>query len=310
MLQLQDLKLFRQIVATGSISAAARQFDLTPAAASASLKRLELYVETPLIIRSTRSLKLTSAGERFLQHCQNALTALEQGSQELKQQSGRISGELRLAAPSDLGRNLLLPWLDALQDQHAELRIRLELSDKIAGLAAEQVDVALRYGSLPDSNQVSFHIADVPRVLCASPDYLATYGKPSHPIDLQQHNCLLYLIDQRTFANWHFGYQDDPFSVSVSGNRVSNDAEIVRRWAVSGKGIALKSMLDMSEDLRAGHVVSLLSEFKLHPQQLNLVCASRAQVSPTVILLRDELRLRVARQLALVVAVKNTTTAG
>lgn len=298
MLQLQDLKLFCQIVATGSISAAARQFDLTPAAASAALKRLELYVGTALIIRSTRSLKLSSGGEKFLQHCQNALTALEQGKQELTEQSGRIGGELRLTAPSDLGRNLLLPWLDELQDQHPDLRIRLELSDKIAGLTAEQVDVALRYGSLPDSNLVSFHIADVPRVICAAPSYLEKHGKPMHPIDLQHHNCLLYLIDQRTFANWHFGYQDDPFSISVSGNRVSNDAEIVRRWAVSGKGIALKSALDMSEDLRAGRVVSLLPEFKPHSQQLNLVCASRAQVSPIVLLLRDELRVRVAQQLA------------
>lgn len=298
MLQVQDLKLFRQIVQSGNISAAARLFDLTPAAASAALKRLELYLQVPLLVRSTRSLKLTAAGEKFLQHCQNALTALEQGAHEVQSLTGQIAGELRLTAPSDLGRNLLVPWLDELLQQYPALSVRLELSDKISALQSEQVDLAIRYGELADSSLVSFELGRIPRVLCAAPAYLARHGVPSHPIELQQHNCLLYLVEQRAFANWHFQGSQQPFSVSVSGNRISNDAEVVKRWAVSGQGIALKSALDMSEDLLAGRVVPLLPEFLPATQLLHLVCVNRNQISPAVLLLRDQLRSRIAAQLA------------
>ena len=130
MLQVQDLQLFMQIVHTGNISKAAAQFQLTPAAASAALKRLEQHLQSQLLVRSTRSLRLTPAGERFLSHCQNALTALAQGEQELAMSQAQVGGELRLSAPSDLGRHLLLPWLDEFMQRHPAVRLRLELSDR------------------------------------------------------------------------------------------------------------------------------------------------------------------------------------
>lgn len=298
MLQVQDLRLFQQIVRSGNISAAARQFDFTPAAASAALKRLEQHLGAALLLRSTRSLKLTPAGEVFLQHCQNALEALEQGEQALKNLAVDIGGELRLAAPSDLGRNWLLPKLDTLLARFPQLKLRLELGDRVAGLQREPVDVALRYGALTDPALVAFFIAEVPRIVCAAPDYLARVGTPTQPLQLQQHNCLLYMIEERTFDRWRFSGPQGLLQVNVQGNRSSNDAELVRRWAVAGHGIALKSALDMAADLRAGHVVPLLPDYPAPKLQLHLVCASRHQVTPAVLVLRDELRQWVAAELA------------
>ncbi len=288
--------MFQQIVRTGNISAAARQFELTPAAASAALKRLEQHLGCALLVRSTRSLKLTPAGEQFLGHCQNALAALAQAEQELQQQRSAVGGELRLTAPSDLGRNWLLPKLDSLLAQCPQLKLRLELADRVAGLNREQVDVALRY-SAPEPNQVAFLLGEVPRIVCAAPAYLAAHGTPLEPFALQQHNCLLYVIEERTFDRWRFQRPQGELAVNVQGNRISNDADLVRRWAVAGLGIAMKSALDMAADLKAGLVVPLLMDYPVARLQLHLVCASRHQVSPAVLQLRDLLREAVAAEL-------------
>lgn len=294
MLQLQDLQLFVQIARLGSISAAARQFDFTPAAASAAVKRLEQHLGCPLFIRSTRSLKLTTQGELYLQHCHNALSSLAQAEHELAHQDTQRSSWLRLAAPSDLGRNWLPPILDRLQQQFPQLKVRLELGDRVAGLQREAVDVALRYGSEHDPSHVVLPIAQVPRLICAAPSYLARAGTPTSPLELPSHNALLYQIDERTFDRWKFQTTDGLLAVNVSGNRISNDADLVRRWCVAGHGIALKSALDMASDLRAQRVQAILRDTPCPDLQLSLVCASRHQITPAVKALRELLVREVA----------------
>jgi DNA-binding transcriptional LysR family regulator len=302
MLQVQDLQLFVQIVHSGSISAAAAHFQLTAAAASAALKRVELHLQTQLLLRTTRSLRLTPAGERFLLHCQNALTALAQAEQEVQLSQREISGEIRLTAPSDLGRHLLLAWLDDFLQQHPAVRLRLELTDKVAGLYKEPVDIALRYGHIQDSSHVAFTLASVPRRVFASPAYLMSHGIPAHPLDLSQHQCVLYLIDDRTFDKWWFQQQGQVFSVNVQGRLISNDAEVVHRWIVKGRGLGLKSVLDMSEPMLQGLVKPLFSDYHGPDMALSMVCANRQVITPAVLALRDFLRERCSAQLAKVQA--------
>jgi DNA-binding transcriptional LysR family regulator len=131
---LQDLDIFVRTVDSGSLSATARALDLTPAATSAALKRLEAELGVPLFVRSTRSLRLTQEGERFLEQCRPALETLQQASQQIGAGEQALKGVLQLAAPSDLGRNLLLPWLNEFQDVHPQVDIRLLLSDRIANV--------------------------------------------------------------------------------------------------------------------------------------------------------------------------------
>ncbi|MBC3347766.1 MULTISPECIES: LysR family transcriptional regulator [Pseudomonas] len=296
MLRFDDLQLFVRAADLGSLSAAARVMDLSAAVASAALKRIEQHLGARLLARSTRSLRLTAEGEGFLEYARAALSSLDEGRRLLTSGQDQVSGVLQLSAPSDLGRNLLLPWLDAFQEEHPGLTVRLLLGDRIADLFKQPVDVALRYGEPEDSSLVALPIApDNRRVLCASPAYLARHGEPVQLEQLAQHNCLLYMLGTRVHDRWRFHDGKREMSLTVSGDRFSDDADVVRRWAVAGAGIAYKSWLDVSTDVLAGRLKILLPHLQCERAPLNLLCAHRAQLSKPINLLREMLKLRCGR---------------
>lgn len=285
---LQDLTLFMTTAEAGSLSAAARRLDLTPAAASAALKRLEAELGAPLFVRSTRSLRLTPEGERFLEHTRQALQLLHDGREAIAQGRDVIGGLLQLSAPSDFGRQHLVHWLDAFQSRHPGLRVRLQLSDRLAGLHREPVDLALRYGPPRDSSLVALPIApDNRRVLCASPAYVSRVGAPKSPAELSRHNCLSFVLSDELHDRWRFWRGGRETSVAVQGDRIADDGEVVRRWALAGHGIAYKSALDVADDLRAGRLVPLCEGWQTEPAPLVLMCADRRQLSPAVKALRE-----------------------
>ncbi|MFT5653239.1 MAG: DNA-binding transcriptional LysR family regulator, partial [Psychromonas sp.] len=292
-----DLNLFIRIVETGSLTETAKQLNITPAAVSSALRRLEKQLDLQLFIRTTRQLRITSQGEQFLFHCRQALLALEQGRIAAHQMQGRISGTLRLSVSSDLGRNIVLPWIDELLDLHPDLSVDLTVGDSLSDFFLDQVDVALRYGKPEDSTMVSFHIATMNRITCASPDYIANFGGLSDPDDLRKHNCLLYRRGGRLFDNWEYIDDAGSHKIRVDSNRVSNDTDIVRRWAVSGKGIVNRAEIDVVSDLRNGELVQLLPGFQSPSVELYLICPSRKQASPAVIAFRELLREKSAQML-------------
>lgn len=293
MLRFDDLQLFVRAADLGSLSAAARVMDLSAAVASAALKRIEQHLGARLLARSTRSLRLTAEGESFLEYARAALSSLDEGRRLLTSGQDQVSGVLQLSAPSDLGRNLLLPWLDAFQREHPGLTVRLLLGDRMADLFKQPVDIALRYGEPEDSSLVALPVApDNRRVLCASPDYLARRGEPHQLEQLAQHNCLLYMLGSRVHDRWAFHDGKREVSLTVSGDRFSDDADVVRRWAVAGGGIAYKSWLDVSTDVLAGRLKILLPHLQCERAPLNLLCAHRAQLSKPIKLLRDMLQAR------------------
>lgn len=298
MLRFDDLQLFVRTAETGSLSAAARLLDVSPAVASAALKRLEQQLQVRLLARSTRSLRLTPEGELYLVHARLALQSLEEGRQQLVGSQEGICGVLQLSAPSDLGRNTLLPWLDAFQDEHPQLQLRLLLADRVADLFREPVDIALRYGAPEDSSLVALPVAaDNRRVLCASPSYLARHGSPRSVEELHQHNCLLYMLHGRAYDRWHFQDGKREVLMNVAGDRVCDDADVTRRWAVAGRGVVYKSWLDVAEDVCEGRLQVLLPNWLGEPTPLYLVCAHRAQLSKAVHLLREFVQLRCQRLL-------------
>lgn len=290
---LQDLELFVRTAELGSLSAAARRLELTPAAASAALKRLEAALQAPLFVRSTRSLRLTAEGEVFVQHCRQALELLAEGRAAVTSGRAVVRGALQLSLPSDLGRNVLLPWLDAFQQHHPAVALRLQLSDRLADVYRQPVDLTIRYGTLPDSSLVALPL--VPgnrRVLCASPDYLARAGVPASPAELVGHNCLCFMLGEAVHDRWRFFRDGQEQSVAVRGDRVSDDGDVVRRWALAGHGLAYKSRLDVHADLQAGRLVAVCADWQGELAPLNLLCADRRQLSPAVQQLRDFLTPR------------------
>lgn len=293
---LADLRLFVRSAELGSLSAAARQLDLSPAVASAALKRLELELNAQLLVRSTRSLRLTQAGERFLIHAREALRNLDEGRQALSGDQAKLLGELRISAPSDLGRNQVLHWLDDFQRMHPALQLRFQLSDRIADVYRQAVDVALRYGQPPDSSLVALPLApDNRRVLCAAPVYLQRAGLPHTPHDLSKHNCLRFLLADELHAHWQFhSAEGKTTTIEATGDRVSDDGDAVRRWALAGYGIAYKSWLDVASDVQAGRLLALCTDWQGERAPLNLVAPDRRLLSPAVQQLRQFLNERCA----------------
>ncbi len=278
-----DLEIFMRTADSGSFSAAARALELTPAAASIAIKRLETRLGVRLLVRSTRSLRLTEEGGRYLDSVRLALGALAEGEQSLRSDSTGLSGILQLAAPSDFGRNVLLPWLDEFKQQHPQLQLRLLLNDRNTNLFREPVDIALRFGVPADSTMVALPIASQHRRLaCASPAYLEQFGTPKSPAELGDHRAVLYLINERAYDLWRFTHGSEVVEIAVRGDFVCDDGEVARRWALAGHGIVYKSQLDVQEDLNAGRLVRLFPDWQGDSAPLNLICPHRAQVSARV----------------------------
>ncbi|WP_211474002.1 LysR family transcriptional regulator [Collimonas humicola] len=288
-----DLQLFIYTADLGSLSNAARQLDLLPATASASLKRLEQQLNARLFVRSTRSMRLTPEGSVFLEYSRQALALLNEG-QALLHAGGPVSGHLRLSMPSDVGRNVLLPWLDAFQARHPQVTLSLQFSDRVIDLFRDPVDVAFRYGPLDDSTLVSQALAASRRVAVAAPSYLEKHGRPQTPKELAGHNCLLYYLQHGLFNNWRFYSGKTPIDVKVRGDRMSDDAAIARAWAIAGIGIAYKSWLDVRQDVLEGRLEILLEQFGGEDTPLNMVYPHRSSMSPSLRALLAFLRERFA----------------
>lgn len=260
---------------------------MSTATASAAVKRVESALGVELFIRTTRRLRLSSAGERYIPQCEQALLMLDQAKQNMKDDQNIIDGELRIALSSDLGRNLVTSWLDEFMETYPKVSLKSNISDSNIDFYRDSVDIALRYGSPNDEHLYGFKICNVPRVLCATQDYLDKYGTPKHPQDLPSHNGLLYQLYDIIHDVWTFSHQEKEYKIKISSNRATNDGDLVRRWCVAGKGLAVKSCLDMSTDLLSGNIVSIMPEFKPTATELWLICPSRQLITPAVRLLRD-----------------------
>jgi len=288
----EDLKLVLKIAEVQSISKAATLLDMQAATASAALKRVEAELGAELFIRTTRSLRLSNAGERFIPQCEEAINLLVLAKQNIKSDNTDIEGELRIALSSDLGRNVVIPWLDELLETHANLSLRSHISDSNIDFYRDTVDLALRYGEPNDTSMFGFKICNVPRILCASPDYLKTHAAPVMPADLEHHQGLFYQLQERINDTWEFFDNDRITKVKMKGRRAANDGDLVRRWCLKSKGLAVKSAIDIAEDLLAGNLVPLMANYPHKSTELWLICPSRQSITPAVRLVRDECRKR------------------
>ncbi len=284
---IEDLQVVLKVAECRNITSAATQLDMRTATASAALKRVEAALGVQLFIRTTRQLRLSSAGERYIPQCEQALLMLDQAKQNIKDDLDVIDGELRIAVSSDLGRNLVIPWLDEFIETYPKVTLKLNVSDSNIDFYRDAVDIALRYGQPNDSNLYGFKICDAPGLLCASPVYLEKHGAPNHPHELTSHNGLFYQLYDIVHDEWAFTKDETDYKVKMSGDRAANDGDLVRRWCVSGNGLAVKSYLDMSADLLSGNVVNVMPEYKARSTELWLICPSRQSITPAVRLLRD-----------------------
>lgn len=289
---LEDLQLVLKVSECGSITGAAKQLDMRSATASAALKRVESALNVELFTRTTRQLKLSSAGEKYIPQCEQALLLLDQAKQNMKDDMDIVDGEIRIALSSDLGRNLVMPWLDEFMETYPKVSLKANISDSNIDFYRDSVDIALRYGSPNDANLYGFKICNVPTILCATQDYLDLNGTPKHPHDLVSHNGLFYQLYDITYDNWLITQirTGTEYKIKMNGNRAANDGDLVKRWCLSGKGVAIKSCLDISADLLSGNLVNVMPDFKTRTTELWLIFPSRKSITPAARLLRDSFK--------------------
>jgi DNA-binding transcriptional LysR family regulator len=278
---ISDIEVFVASAEGERLAHAARVLGLTPAGASAALKRLEQSLGVKLMLRTTRKLRLTQAGERYLVHARQALAALREGRLALSTDADAIAGLLRITAPADFGRNRLMTRLVEFAARHPGVRFQVTLDDAVSDFFSAPIDLALRYGALGDARLVAVPLAELPRVLCASPGYLARRGEPAHPSELPTHDVLCYMQQQRAVDRWRLSRGAESLEVDVAPRWVFNDAEMVRRCAIRGMGIAYRIRGDVEDDIDAGRLRHVLPEWQGEPVALSLVYPDRT-LSPAL----------------------------
>lgn len=256
---LQDLHVLVETARGGSLTAAARALELTPAATSATLKRLETQLGIRLFDRSTRTMRLTAAGQTLLDYVSRAMDLLQEGEAQATSAARAVPGVIRLAAPPDLTRQVLMPWLNEFQKENPGLQLNLSVSDDIQDLVRDKVDLALRMGNLQDSSLVARKLFSTQRVLCAAPAYLRVHGSPETPQDLVRHNCLSTNVAGRRLTEWRLHKQTGEIAtVKVRGDRWSNDASLNQQWALAGVGVMFKAQINLQQQLDSGALLRLL----------------------------------------------------
>jgi len=256
-----DMALFVSIIKNQGLAAAGRELGLSPASVTARLQALEDRYGVKLLNRSTRHISLTDSGALYHQACLEILESVKETENRLQTGNSEVRGALKISAPRDIGKQYISPILSAFAKQYPDVTPYLYLNDNLTNLAESGFDIVIRYGELADSNLISRKLAPSQRVLCASPSYLADKGTPLTPQDLADHDCLAMIRGGEALKTWHFQEGKKHHSITVTPKRLSDDGEVIRQWAINGAGIALKSILDVQDDLKQQRLVTVLDGY-------------------------------------------------
>lgn len=263
---LDELRTFERIAHAGSLSAASRALRVSPAGVSKRLTDLEARMGVRLFHRSTRGLALTEEGTAVLAQARSLLDCAEALETKFSDQAERISGLLRVSAPSRFGERYVVPAVQSFLTNHPSAEISLHLTDRHQDLITEGLDLTVRVGSSPDSSYIVRKLAISRRIVCASPDYLARRGRPSRPEELEDHDCLV--LEDKDL--WRFRHDGRERRVRVRPRVRSRDSDVVSELCRRGLGIALKSLWDVYEDIAVGRLVTLMSEYEVEDE--GMIC--------------------------------------
>lgn len=253
MLELANLAVLVEAVQHGSLSAAGRRLGLTPVAASRRLAALEAEVGARLVHRTTRSLSLTPEGEAFMPHAEAILAHAEEGRAAVASGDEGAGGLLRVAASVPFGRKVLTPMLVGFLAKHPRVKVELLLSDMVVDIAAQGIDVAIRFGELRDSTLIARRLTANPRGLYAAPAYLTKRSAPTRVADLRQHECLT------TPAARHWAFERNGRTVrqAVAGRFAADSVEALLEASIQGLGIVQLSDWNVREDVAAGRLAKI-----------------------------------------------------
>ncbi len=280
--QLNAIKVFKRVVELNSFSAAARALRMSNAAVSKSVSDLENHLGTQLLVRTTRRISVTEAGENYFQRCTSILQDLEEADLSASSNSREPRGRLKINAPMSFGLLRIAPLISDFLSLHQEIEIDLVLNDSVVDLIQSGFDVGLRIGgNQPDSSLVSKRLMPIDRLVCGSYDYFEKFGYPNTPTDLYKHRCLIYSLSSSP-SNWLFTKQGRVESIQVTGPLIVNNSIALRETLLGGIGLSLIPKFIVENELADGTLVQTLHDYQPDPQSLHVVYPQAKYVSQKV----------------------------
>lgn len=291
MKNLQGLIAFIEIVASGTLTAASDRLNISPAAVSKSLAKLERDLGVRLLNRSTRRISPTEEGIRFLLKAQDAMKLLDEAVDEVSQSASSPSGKVRLSVGVGFGRQWVLPALPALTSRYPQLQIDVDMNNQVVNLVSDGFDIAIRGAHVADSSMVVRHICALPVILVASPSYLKQWGVPNTPAQLQKHACAVPKFGTGLPTPWRFKtVNGEGMEVSPKPQLTTTEPESLVDLALAHAGIAQVALLQALPHLRNGTLKILLPD--LHDgdgREFNLHYPHRLHLAPRVKVVVDAL---------------------
>ncbi|WP_028104731.1 LysR family transcriptional regulator [Pseudoduganella violaceinigra] len=270
---MDQMHLMTVFVAVGeqeSFAGASRSLNMSPAAITRAVAALEEQLGAQLLQRTTRNVRLTEAGQRYLDDCRNILASIEEANDAAAGVNSQPKGNLSVTASVLFGKSFVTPCIVQFLQQYPEVDVSAYFLDRVVNLLEEGMDVAVRLGPLPDSSMRALRVGSMRRVLCASPEYLARHGEPGHPDELPRHT-IIAASNITPRVEWKFGRGSEPITVRMKPRFTvtSNDAAI--RAAVEGLGICRLLSYQMADELADGRLKILLPEFEEEPWPVHIL---------------------------------------
>jgi len=259
---LDSLRIFVATQRKGSLSAAARSLSLSPATISRRISALEEELGVQLVDRTSRNLKMTEAGQAFLERAEVVLEAMAEAEQAARNSRQRPEGRLRVHSRTHIGLRVLAPLLPRFAQRYPDIRVEMELSEHPVNLVEHDFDVDIRTGESSDSGFVIKRLLSSDEVLVASPAFLKVYSRIRHPTDLPQVRCLTYRREREAISWKYIDEQGEQRELPVQGVLTANNGEMLRLAAIGGMGIALLSEPTVRSDLQEGTLVRLLPDYR------------------------------------------------
>jgi DNA-binding transcriptional LysR family regulator len=296
-MQLEDLRIYVATVDERSFTAAANRLQLSKQFVSRRVMALESDLGVRLLVRNTRKLAVTDLGQEFYERAKRILADVADAEQAMSSRRSNPRGLLRVSAPMSFGTRHLSPLVADFMRANPDVRVDLELSDRVVDLIGEGFDMALRIGTLADSSLIARKLTEIRMIACCSPAYAAARRLPAAPEDLARHPCLLYGQEGRT--GWEFVADGARRAFELRGPLRANNGEVIRDAAAAGLGIALLPEFIVSSALANGALIAILEEFVSPPIALHAVYPQHRESATTIRAFTQFLRQRFVRGLGL-----------
>ncbi|CAM2877536.1 LysR family transcriptional regulator [Moritella viscosa] len=265
MLTSEDLRFFYTISTQPSLTAAARKLNVTPPTVTQRLQAIESKVSVKLVQRQARGISLTEEGYLLQNKARFILAEMDQLQTLMTNKKNLVSGTLKVLAPLGFGNDYIAPLVGEFQQQHPNLTVELELSDKPSWAESHKWDIIIYIGELRDSTLKLATLAPNQRFLCASPDYLKRHGSPESPRKLKNHTCIALRENSEDVTLWRFTHtnSEKQESIRITPTFTSNEGSVIKNWAIAGHGIIMRSEWDVQPELNNGALVRLLPDYSL-----------------------------------------------